>query len=236
MSDREPHLTAFHDHAALLDHTPGEPPPAVPRPDGGGESLAERLTRLRDDPRVVAAAVAAVALVAGLVFYRSALGAGGAPPVTVASGPTTSTGTVQVVVHVSGAVAAAGVYRLPPGARVADAVEAAGGTVEGADPDRLNLAALVGDGQRVHVPRVGEPVVAAAADGGAPADGTTGPLDLNFATIEQLEALPGIGPSLAQAIVDERERRGGFRRVDDLLAVRGIGEKRFADLRDLVTV
>jgi competence protein ComEA len=141
------------------------------------------------------------------------------------------------VVHVSGAVAREGLVRLTPGSRVADAVAAAGGAAPAADLRRLNLAAKVLDGQQVAVPAVGEPPAAATASGGGGGSPSTdAPLDLNLATPAQLEALPGIGPSLARAIVAERERGGGFRSVDDLRRVRGIGDSRFSQLQPLVRV
>jgi competence protein ComEA len=142
-----------------------------------------------------------------------------------------------VTVHVAGAVRQPGVLELPAGARVIDAVEGAGGGLPDADLDRLNLAAKLVDGQRVLVIKVGVPApVADPASGGAAADPGTGPIDLNNATAAQLDTLPGIGPSLAEAIIAERDRRGGFRSVNELREVRGIGERRFADLRDRVSV
>jgi competence protein ComEA len=152
----------------------------------------------------------------------------------------------RVVVHVAGAVARPGVVELASGSRVIDAVEAAGGGLPDADLDRLNLAAKIVDGQRVLVQRVGDPPATegsgSATPGGAGSSGATpgssmgGPLNLNTATLDQLDELPGIGPSLGAAIIAERDRRGGFKSVNELRDVRGIGEKRFADLRDLVTV
>jgi len=145
-------------------------------------------------------------------------------------------------VHVAGAVVRPGVVELPPGSRVIDAVEAAGGARPEADLDRLNLAAPLADGQRVAVAKVGEPppvLDPGAAATGASAGGSAGsggPLDLNTATQQQLEELPGVGPVLARSIISERERRGGFRRVEDLRSVRGIGDQRFSDLKALVTV
>ena len=143
------------------------------------------------------------------------------------------------MVHVAGAVTHPGVVELTPGARVIDAIEAAGGAPPTADLDRLNLAAELTDGQRVLVQNVGDPAAPAAPGGDvstAPGEAPGGLVDLNAATSEQLEELPGIGPALAEAILTERERRGGFRNVLELRDVRGIGEKRFADLVDLVTV
>lgn len=156
----------------------------------------------------------------------------------------------QLVVHVAGAVAAPGVVRLPQGSRVVDAVAAAGGLRPDAEPDRVNLAAPLTDGQRVVVPILGQPdpveLPGAAAPspgpgGSAPADaGATGalgqPVDLNTATVEQLDTLPGVGPATASAILDHRTSEGPFRSVDELIEVRGIGEAKLEALRDLVTV
>jgi len=149
------------------------------------------------------------------------------------------------VVHVAGAVTRPGVVDLAGGARIIDALEAAGGGRSDADLDRLNLAAKLVDGQRILVPRIGEPTGAATAPTGSDGAGATdgdaataegGLVNLNLATQAQLEALPGIGPQLAAAIISERARRGSFRSVNELRDVRGIGEKRFADLRDRVAV
>jgi competence protein ComEA len=148
----------------------------------------------------------------------------------------------QVVIHVAGAVARPGVVELAVGARVIDAIEAAGGGLPEADLDRLNLAAKLADGQRVLVQRVGDPAPTDPAGTGAsgssatPGAPTGGLLNLNTATLDQLDTLPGIGPTLAAAILAERDQRGGFKSVNELRDVRGIGEKRFADLRDLVAV
>ena len=202
------------------------------------EEVIDRLHRLRRDPRVVSAALAVVVLASGVAWLRSS---GSSPPAATAEAPapalTTSTTAppATAFVHVVGAVRAPGVVQLPAGARVADAIAAAGGAGDGADLARVNLAARVTDGQRIAVPLVGEPLPAGAVTGGTEGD-TGGPVDLNTATAEQLEALPGIGPTLAGAIVSERERMGGFRSVDDLQRVRGIGPARFEQLRELVTV
>ena len=141
----------------------------------------------------------------------------------------------EIYVHAAGAVVRPGVYRLPPGTRVADLVDAAGGLAPGAAPDLLNLAAEVVDGQQVYVPRAGERPPPGAGGGGA-TGAPAGPLDLNTATAEQLEELPGVGPATARAILDHRERHGPFASVDELLEVRGIGEAKLEALRDLVRV
>jgi competence protein ComEA len=149
------------------------------------------------------------------------------PAMTVTTVPT------AFVVHAAGAVRRPGVYRVGPGARVTDVIEAAGGASPDADLNRLNLAAPVADGTQVYVPRLGEAVPASTTNGPAT---PAGPLDLNTATLEQLDELPGVGPATAKAILAERDRRGRFRSVDDLLDVRGIGPAKLDALRDLVTV
>jgi competence protein ComEA len=212
----------------------------------------DRLRAYADDPRVRVAALLAAAAVAGFIWYQ--LGAGGrsgpvAEPVSVASAPAPSAtaGTPAastergglVTVHVAGAVTRPGVVRVPAGGRVVDAIDAAGGGLPDADLDRLNLAARLVDGQRVAVAKIGAPapVEAGAPVGGSDGPGAeSGPLNLNTATAEQLEELPGIGPTLAAAIIAERDERGGFRDVAELQDVRGIGELRYADIKDLVSV
>ena len=137
-----------------------------------------------------------------------------------------------VVVHMAGAVRRPGLVRVPDGTRLAGAIETAGGLSADADPDAVNLAAVVADGERVYVPRRGEapPVVA----GGSSA--STGPVNLNSATAEQLDTLPGVGPATAAAIVSYRTTHGPFGSVDDLGKVRGIGPSKLDQLRPLVRV
>jgi competence protein ComEA len=161
-----------------------------------------------------------------------------------------STVPARLVAHAAGAVAAPGVHEVAAGARVADLLTAAGGPTPDADLDRVNLAAHVTDGQRLYVPRRGEaapPAVVGGSGGGgegggaggAPGDtatGAGGPLDLNAADAGALDALPGVGPSTASAIVEHRESKGAFTSVDQLLDVRGIGPAKLEALRDLVTV
>ena len=147
--------------------------------------------------------------------------------------------------HVAGAVARPGLLHLPAGSRVADGLAAAGGSLPRADLERLNLAARLSDGQKVWVARRGErppdfaasAVVGAVPGAGPPATAEPAePIDLNAADLAALDSLPGIGPSTARAILEERTRRGGFRSVRDLLRVPGIGETRFARLKDRVRV
>jgi competence protein ComEA len=165
-------------------------------------------------------------------------GAIGATEATVPSPVTAVTEPAELVVHAAGAVAAPGIHRLPAGSRVADLLAAAGGPAPDADLDLVNLAAALTDGAQVRFPRVGELVAApvegtveAAADGAA-----SGPVDLNTASATDLEALPGVGPTIAAAIVEHRERNGPFRSVDDLLDVPGIGPAKLDQLRGAATV
>ncbi len=167
--------------------------------------------------------------------------AGTAPP--AASEPRTP---AELVVHVVGAVGRPGIVRLAAGARVVDAVDTAGGLAPGADVDRVNLAATLVDGQRIVIPLVGQTPPVEVAPGtvsaAGPAPTGTGPaspsapVDLNTASAEQLDTLPGVGPATAAAIIAHRTESGPFASVDELLDVRGIGEARLESLRDLVTV
>ncbi len=138
----------------------------------------------------------------------------------------------SMLVQAAGAVVSPGVYRLSGDPRVVDVIDAAGGLAPGADPNRLSLAAKVSDGERVYVPAVGEALPAAPS--GAAAD--SGPIDLNTADEAALDALPGIGPATAKAIVAYRESHGPFTSVDQLLEVRGIGPAKLDQLADLVRV
>ena len=136
-----------------------------------------------------------------------------------------------LVVHVAGAVRRPGVYRLRAGARVADAVRRAGGARRRADLSAVNLASELQDGRQVLVP-LRAPGGGAAAAAGATAPGV--PLDLNTATVEQLDQLEGIGPTTAQKILAWRQEHGGFSSVDDLRQISGIGPKRFESLKEKV--
>ncbi|WP_458335675.1 helix-hairpin-helix domain-containing protein [Streptomyces sp. 372A] len=140
----------------------------------------------------------------------------------------------QIVVDVSGKVRNPGLRRLPAGSRVDDALTAAGGARPGADLAGLNRARVLMDGEQIVVGA--PPAASPAGGGGGPvAEGSGGgPVSLNTATAEQLEGLPGVGPVLAQHIVDYRTQHGGFRSVDELREVNGIGDRRFADLRPRV--
>ncbi len=134
----------------------------------------------------------------------------------------------KLVVDVAGAVRRPGLHALPPGTRIADAVAAAGGATAKADLNAVNLAAPVADGEQILVPTRGM----GAASGGAPSP--KAPLDLNTASLEQLDALPGIGPTTAQKILDYRQAHGAFHSVAELDAVPGIGQGRLEQLKGLV--
>jgi competence protein ComEA len=163
---------------------------------------------------------------------------GGGP---AASGSPATASATEVVVHVVGAVAAPGVKRLPMGSRVVDAVDAAGGAAADADLARVNLAAVLVDGQQVVILRPGElppSPVPAPSPGGATSGAASGGgvVNVNTASAAELEELPGVGPATAEAIIAHRDEHGPFTSVDDLLDVRGIGEAKLEQLRDRAAV
>jgi competence protein ComEA len=219
----------------------------------------DRMSRVRwrlDPGRRAAAATGIAALVAALIAggwvlanrpHAVALGptsasatasapsSAGATAVAAASSSraSSSSAAATVVVDVEGQVARPGVYRLPAGSRVDDALAAAGGVLPGVDLSTLNRAQVLSDGQQIAVAVPGAP---AAAAGGTGSTGTGTPINLNTATAEQLDALPGVGPVLAAHILDWRTQHGRFTSVDQLREVSGIGEAKFTDLKPLLTV
>ena|SRR5829696_8487718 len=195
-------------------------------------------------PRQIALCVAGAAVVLVLGLGRlgggaeGGEGAGGAvSPVAVSlsEGGGAGGGSGRAVVHVAGAVRRPGVYRMAAGARVEAAVRRAGGATRRADLGAVNLAAEVQDGRQVLVPRRA-PGSAGVAAGVAPQPAEGQPLNLNTATLEQLDTLSGVGPATAQKILDEREERGGFGSIEELGEIPGIGEARLASLREEATV
>jgi competence protein ComEA len=178
-------------------------------------------------------AVLAVAVLAVWHVSRNGTDKGPAPPPAAIRVEDAASAGGTVTVHVAGAVRRPGVYRMRPTARVDDAVGRAGGATRKADLSQVNLAAKVEDGRQVLVPEK----LRAAAAGSATAPTQPGvPLNVNTATLEQLDELDGIGPATAQNILDYREEHGGFGSVDELGEVPGIGDVRLASLREQVRV
>lgn len=196
--------------------------------------------------RALAAVAVVVVLVAALLAWRSRPRVEPLPEPslsqvadsTVALGPIPSSGAAEVVVAVGGKVRRPGLVQLAPGARVADALQAAGGAHPGVDVAPLNLARKVVDGELIMVgvtlPPGAAPTAPAGAAGNPAAAG--GLVNLNTAALADLDTLPGVGPVLAQRILDARDTQGGFKAVADLRKVDGIGAARFEQLKDLVTV
>jgi comEA protein len=200
----------------VSDPAPSLPPPIAPA--GWRDRLGVVATSLGMEPSrltrlALAGCTALVVAAVAFVGWRSAgrpveLDLPRARPAPAAAGATTATSAPAPTAH------------------------AAGGPTPDAYIDQLNLAAPIGDGERIYVPKRGESPPPAATGAAA----ATGPVDLNRATAEQLDALPGVGPATAQAILDYRAQHGRFRTVEELLEVRGIGESKLADLRDKVKV
>jgi competence protein ComEA len=219
-------------------------------PAGGEMASAQQATTspAAGDGETSATAAGATPAAAGAT---SATAAGATPGAAAGATPTVQLERADggwVTVHVAGAVRRPGLYRLPAGSRVNDALRRAGGAGRTADLTAVNLAAKLEDGRQILVPRRppaaarGAPV--AAAGGSAAGGGSTvaapgapaAPINLNTATLEQLDTLDGVGPGIAQRILNYREQHGGFRRVEELGEVPGIGDKRLATLTPLVTV
>jgi competence protein ComEA len=230
-----------------------QPPPFVLPPDGP-RSRVRAVLAGAGRQRLAVALLALAALVgAGIVWARAtprlagppagpeaAAPAGGpaadqtlpraAPETSAAAAPSD-----RVAVHVAGRVRRPGLVRLPAGSRVQDAIAAAGGATSGADLDAVNLARKLTDGEQVRVPGPGDPPPQAEPGAAATPATPSAPLDLNTATVEQLDTLPGVGEVTAGRIVAYRSAHP-FTSVDELLEVPGIGQRRFDQLKDLVTV
>lgn len=235
----------------MPDDSPSSPiEPFRPLPDPTwrerAEAVVDHVRSLGSGSRAALALAAATGvLVVAVLLFRPA-GADPAPEASLprasasaapASASPASVSAPVVIVQAAGAVMQPGLYRLAPGSRVDDLVHAAGGLAPDADPDRVNLAALLTDGEKIYIPRVGEAVPGdVTGSGGGASSPAAQPLDLNTASIAQLDTLPGIGPATAQAIVDYRSQHGRFRSVDELLNVRGIGPAKLDELRSLVRV
>nr|WP_243896357.1 helix-hairpin-helix domain-containing protein [Actinomyces bowdenii] len=221
----------------------GAPAPAPVPTDGAAAPPAQA------DPAGIAGAQPPAGPTAS--SSTGAAGGGTAPADPLGTG---APGQDRLVVHVAGAVQSPGVVLLRPGARVVDAIEAAGGATAEADTDQLNLARALADGEQVRVPRLGETLppqdpgraggqAAPSAPGPPPGDAAAGPqaapgsrININTATASQLEELPGIGPALAQRIVEHRQTHGPFASVEDLTDVPGIGRAKLEALKEAATV
>jgi len=187
--------------------------------------------------------VAISLVVGGVIGYFTPRANKSSTPITISTPLPTPTSLPTSTPHplrvyVSGAVHRPAVYEIAPGSIVRDAIEAAGGPLSNADLTRLNLALELRDQQRVHVPREGEVDPPSAVSGGASesVEAAGGPVNINTATAEELETLPGIGEVTAQRIIDYREANGPFETVEDIQNVSGIGPKTLEGMRDLITV
>lgn len=214
-------------------------------------SWRERLERLRGSRKEswVLVAVIGAAILGALVLWMRGAPAVVAPPARASAGSAPAAGALEatappagvVLVHVAGAVRRPGLYELPAGARVADAIDSAGGPRRNADLDPINLAQVVADAMKIEIPSRGEAVGVPPLPGAAPgpvAGGTpsAGVVSLNGADLAALEAIPGIGPVKAAAILQYRDEAGGFSSVEELLDVTGIGPATLESIRPYVTV
>jgi competence protein ComEA len=187
------------------------------------------MSELSRSQLLVYAVIAIAVIVIGARWIRSgsAPSAGGAELSFAADSGHEAEGTRDAVVHVAGAVARPGVYRLPAGSRVTDAVRRAGGFAHGANRDAINLAARLCDGQQVVVPGRGAATSASPSAQGA----ASGPVSLGSATVEQLDQVEGIGPVTAQKIIEFRDQHGGLSSINQLDEVDGIGPATMQTLR-----
>lgn len=258
--DRAPRSRAVASASTVVSASPSEAQAAL--------ALFDDVLERGSPPRWRVGAGAAIVLVlvaAAIAVAMAALRPSGAmtlpasttsPPAAGAfgsagAGASTTPSAATILVHVLGAVRAPGVYELPAGSRLVDAVAAAGGLSDDADPSLVNLARTLVDGEQARIPRVGEPAPSEPA-AGASGDGSTGGagagasggssgtasalVNLNTATQAELETLPRIGPAMAQRILDYRAQHGGFTSVEDLRNVSGIGDATYEQLAPLVTV
>ena len=211
-------------------------PAAEPPPGRLASSLAVFSPGRRAVKPLLAVAVV-VALIAGYLAWRSRPAPEPVAPAVTAPSSVTAPASAgpapMLVVAVQGRVRHPGLVRLAPGARVADAIAAAGGALPGTDLSLVNLAQKVADGQLIVIGKSGP---AGGSSSAGPGGAGSGPIDLNSATVADLDTLPGIGPSLAQHIIDYRTAHGSFHSVDELRSVSGIGDAKFAEIKDLVTV
>lgn len=169
-------------------------------------------------------------LASGLVLLISSPPRG--VPITLSPPPTPS----PLMVDVAGAVKEPGVYELPVGSRLQDAIQLAGGLLPDADSTAVNMAEKVIDGQKVIIPQIGEKVATRSESPATTSPTISQPLNINTASQTELESLPGIGPAKASAIIEYRTTNGPFASLEDLLEVSGIGEKICADIKELIVI
>ena len=221
------------------------------------ESLRSKLHLVERPGLPVIAGLCALAIVAVAIAATALLGIASPEPLSVeldeAETPAAQSGEAGagasddgsggesqriVVVHVGGAVVSPGVYELAEGSRVSDAVEAAGGAAEGAAFDALNLARILNDGEQIIVPTLEQQQeqLQAATTGGTASSVAGGKVNINTASAEQLDTLPGVGESTAQKIIADRDANGPFSSPEDLKRVSGIGDKKYEEIADLITV
>ncbi len=220
-----------------------------------GEKIEQTRSLLRQRPWLVCGVLVVVCLICGFAAWGVLIANGEQETLIVRSdsnnpsdGGSSSLGVVEevsvttVVVDVSGAVVNPGIYELEEDSRVADAIEAAGGLADDADVSTLNRASKISDGLKITVPQKGD---ASAESGSAASSGSssfgnassgTVLVNINTATVEELQILSGVGPSTAQSIVEDREQNGLFSSTEDLMRVSGIGEKKFAKIKDSICV
>jgi competence protein ComEA len=220
-----------------------EQPDPAPAPGSLLHLVRARIAQhVRFHPREAAALAVLGVLVligAGLAYMRARPAAAVAAPsggVSSSASPAASAAANTIVVDVAGAVRKPGVYDFAQGARVIDAIRTAGGFLPDAEPQAINLARPLVDGEQVVVPKKGDAAAAGGGGGAASAQQPGGKVNINSASVSDFENLPGIGPVLAQKIVDYRDQHGPFRSIQDLMKVSGIGQKKFDSLQAYVTV
>ncbi len=196
----------------------------------------------RREMMIIVAALALLLAGTGLYWWRSEANRpvviaspreSAVQPQGIASAPALSAKPEQVIVHISGAVRQPGLYSVPLGARLNDAIQVAGGALVEADLDAVNLAAPLVDGQKYLIPVKGQQVIVASPGGTSP---SSGKININSADQKTLEQLPGVGEVRAKAIIDYRQKNGPFKSTEDLKKITGIGDKTFEQMREQVTV
>lgn len=142
----------------------------------------------------------------------------------------------DIVVHISGRVQSPGVVTLPKGSRVNHAIEKAGGALKEADLDKLNLASVLNDGEKIYVPKIGECIQESNSGQAYNSTATRTRININTASIKELDQIPGVGPSTAQKIIDYRNSKSPFKKIEDIKNVSGIGEKKYENIKNYITI